>query len=67
MSLIRVMEVVGQSQESFEDAIKQAVGRAEQVVENVTGVEVLNFTADIRDGDIVDYKANVHIAYKQEV
>lgn len=60
---VKVVELVGESNNSFDDAIKNAVHEASRTLDNVTGVEVYNFTADIEDGKIVDYKANVKIAF----
>ncbi|HBK85856.1 MAG TPA: hypothetical protein DDZ53_07500, partial [Firmicutes bacterium] len=55
-------EFVGESKESFEDAVRNAVREAARQHANLTGVEVYNFTGDVVDGQIVDFKANVKIA-----
>lgn len=62
MTLVEVLEFVGESKESFEDAVRNAVREATRQHANVTGVEVYNFTGDVVDGQIVDFKANVKIA-----
>lgn len=59
----KVVELVGESKESWDDAIKNAVSEATRSLDNVTGVEVYNFTADIEDGQIADYKANIKVAF----
>jgi flavin-binding protein dodecin len=33
---------------------------------NIVGVEVLNWTANVKDGAIAEYKADVKIAYLDE-
>ena len=48
----------------FVEAIKGAVQQASKSINNITGVEVANLTAGVRDGQIYEYKANVRIAYK---
>ncbi len=63
MSTVHVMELVGESERSWESAATSAVSQAAHRVNNITGVEILNWTADIRDGRVVKYKANVKIAY----
>ena len=60
---VKVVELVGESNKSWDDAVQNAVHEASRTIENVSGVEVYNFTADVEDGKIVDYKANVKIAF----
>lgn len=62
-TVVKVLELVGESKQSFEDAIENAVTEASRNVSNITGVEVYNFTGDVENGRIVDYKANVKVAY----
>lgn len=60
---IKIIEVVGVSDKSFDDAIVQAVSKATKTVEAVTGIEVLKFTAKVKDGNIIQYRANVKLAF----
>ncbi|NLW17636.1 MAG: dodecin domain-containing protein [Firmicutes bacterium] len=62
-TLVKVVEVVGESKQGFEAAVRNAVAQAARQHPNITGVEVYNFTGDVVDGKIVDFKANVKIAY----
>jgi len=66
MPVVKVIELVGQSKESWQDAVAQAVREAAKTVRNITGVEVLNWTGDIENGEIVDYKADVQVAFVVE-
>lgn len=63
MGVAKVIELIGESNENWEDAVKDAVRRASDTVEGITGVEVLNLTANVSDGDVVEYKANVKLAF----
>ncbi|MGB4504465.1 MAG: dodecin family protein [Syntrophaceticus sp.] len=63
--VVKVMDLVGESNTSWDDAVRGAVQQASQNVGNITGVEVANLTAGVRDGNIFEYKANVRIAYKE--
>ncbi len=60
---INLLDVVAESNVSWGDAIQKAVDDASKSVPNITGVEVYNLTADVENGCIVDYKANVKMAY----
>ena len=63
MSVAKIIELVGESSKSFEDAVKNAVAEAARTIENITGVEVHNLTAQVKDGEIVEYKANVRLTF----
>ncbi len=63
MSMAKVVELVGESKVGWEDAVKNAVEDASKTVENMSGVEVYNWTANIDNGKIVEYKANIKVAY----
>lgn len=61
---IKVVELVGESTKSWEDAVHNAVRDAAKTIDNIVGVEVINNTAEVENGKIVGYKADVHIAFK---
>lgn len=63
MSVAKVIELVGESNVGWEDAVRNAIKDASKTVDNITGVEVYNLTANVREGEIMDYKANVKLAF----
>ncbi len=66
MSVVKVLELVGESKTSWEDAAKNAVFEAARTVHGITGVEVYNWTANVEGGQVVEYKANVKVAFQVE-
>lgn len=60
---VKVAELVGGSPNSWRDAVQAAITEATQTLGNITGVEVINFTANVENGEIKEYKANVKVAY----
>lgn len=66
MTVVKVMELVADSSTSWEDAIQKAVSRATNSVSNISGVEVKNLTASVTDGKITEYKANLHLAFRDD-
>ena len=66
MSVAKVIELVGSSTESWEDAVRSAVTEASRTLRGVTGVDVQDWTASVEEGEIVEYKANVKIAFAVE-
>ncbi|HHV55759.1 MAG TPA: dodecin domain-containing protein [Firmicutes bacterium] len=64
MPVVKVIELVGQSNQSWEDAARQAVKEAARTVRNLTGVEVTNWTGEVDgQGNITQYRADVHVAF----
>jgi flavin-binding protein dodecin len=66
MAIIKVKELIGTSSESFEDALKQAISHATEMKKNVTGAKIVAQNVEIKDGQIVEYKVNLKVAYKWE-
>lgn len=63
MVAVKIIKVLGTSDESFEDAVREAVEQASNSVDDIRGVEVENWTASVTDGEITEYKATVEIAF----
>ena len=60
---IKVIEVIGVSDASWEDAVGQAVAKASESVKGITGVEVVAQTARVSEGKVVQYNATVKLAF----
>lgn len=63
---VKVVELVGESPNSWKDAVQSAVAEASRSVNNISGVEVYNLTANVSGGRITEFKANVKVAYAEE-
>lgn len=63
MTAVKIIELLGTSEKSWEDAAKNALGEAAHTIEDIHGVEVTDMTADVVDGDIVQYKTTCRIAF----
>jgi dodecin len=65
--VVRVIEVVGSSPNSFSDALRTAVKTASQTLRHIRGVEVISSNADVDDdGNLTLYKVNCKIAFVYE-
>lgn len=65
--VVRVIEVVGSSPNSFSDAVRIAVKTASQTLRHIRGVEVISSNADVDDdGNLTLYKVNCKIAFVYE-
>ncbi len=66
MSVIKVIEIIGTSTESWEAAAQKAVNRASSTIHNITGAEVIAQTAKVENGNISEYRTTVHVAFELE-
>jgi dodecin len=64
--VIKIVELVGISQQSFSDAVRQAVTEASKTIRGINGVEVQSSQATVKDGQIAEYRVNVKIAFPVE-
>ena len=60
---VKIIELVGESKQGWEDAVHNVVWEASKTIDGISGVEILNMTADVKDGKLYDYKVNVQIAF----
>ena len=63
MATTKIIELIGSPDSSWEAAAQAAVSEAVKTIKGVTGVDVVGFKGKIRDGKIVEYRANVKIAF----
>ena len=63
---VKILELIGSSDKSWEDAVQEALKDAAKTVRNIVGVDVLGFKADVKNGKITRYKAHVKIAFTVE-
>jgi flavin-binding protein dodecin len=63
MSIVKVIEVIGASDKSWNDAIQTALDEAAKTVDNIVGVDILGMSGKVENKKIVEYKANVKIAF----
>lgn len=64
MTTVKVIELQGESDESWEDAAQSAVADARETLEGISGIEVVSQTADIDEsGQITKYNTTVNVAF----
>jgi flavin-binding protein dodecin len=66
MGVIIFREMVGTSPQSWSDAARQAVENASRTVRNIKTVEVVQSTAKVEDGEIVEYRVEIKIGFEYE-
>jgi len=66
MGIIIIREMVGTSPRSWSDAARQAVATASKTVRNIRTVEVVQSTAAVDGGEIVEYRVELKIGFEYE-
>ena len=63
-SVYKVIELVGTSEKSWEDAAKTAVERASQSLQDLRVAEVTTLDMRIEDNKVVAFRAKVNVSFK---
>jgi flavin-binding protein dodecin len=64
MAIHKVIEVISQSDKSWEDAAQRAVADAGKTVDQIKSIWIKNFEAIVRDNKIVEYRVNAHLTFE---
>ena len=63
MSVAKFIELSGQSSESYEDAIREAVQRASSTIRNIRSVWAKEFEAVVENNQVTAFRVVVKIAF----
>ena len=66
MSVYKIIEVVGTSDSSWEDAAKNAVETVSKTVRDLRIAEINKLDMRIENGKVAAYRARVNISFKYE-
>jgi hypothetical protein len=59
----KVIELVGTSAVSFDEAIRNAIEDASATTRGITGAHVLNWSVKCENGHVTEYKVDVKVAF----
>lgn len=65
-SIYKIIELVGSSPTSWEDAAKNAVEEAGKTLKNLRIAEINKLDMRIEAGKVVSYRARVYVSFKYE-
>jgi flavin-binding protein dodecin len=65
-SVYKVIDVIGSSPTSWEEAAKSAVEQASKHLKDLRVAEVDELDMKIEDGKVTAYRAKVHISFRYE-
>jgi flavin-binding protein dodecin len=64
MAIHKVIEVISQSEKSWDDAAQRAVSDAGKTVEQIKSIWIKNFEAVVKDNKIVEYRVNANVTFE---
>jgi hypothetical protein len=62
-NVVKVIQIIGSSNESFAKAADAAVQEASKTVRGITGVDVVSMSATVEGEGIGEYRTTVNIAF----
>ena len=66
MAVLKVVEVLAESEKSWEDAAAEAVARAAKTLNNIRSIYIENLEAKVEGNRIVRYRLNGKISFVLE-
>lgn len=66
MSMLKVVEVLAESETGWEAAARGAVEEASRTLRNIRSIYVENFQAQVVDGRIENYRINAKVTFELE-
>ena len=64
--VVKVIEVLSESDKSWEDAAREAVDRAAKTLKNIKSIYIENFEAKVEKQKIVSFRVNAKISFLME-
>ena len=64
--LLKVIEVLAESEKSWDDAAAGAVKRAAKTLKNIRSIYIENFEAKVENNRVVRYRINAKISFVLE-
>lgn len=64
MAMLKVIEVLGNSSKSWEDATQNAVKEAAETVNNIRSAYVNEMTTKVENGEVSEYRVNLKVTFE---
>ena len=64
MAVLKVIEVLSNSDKSWEDATKKAVKEASKTIKNIKSVYVNEQSAIVKDDDVIEFRVNLKLTFE---
>lgn len=64
MSMLKVIEVLAESDKGWEDATQTAIDKASKTVRNIKSIYIENFEAKVDNNKVTKYRINAKISFQ---
>lgn len=64
MSVLKVIEILSNSEVSWEDATKKAVKHASKSIKNIRSVYVQDQSASVKNNEVTEFRVNLKITFE---
>ena len=66
MSVAKIIEISSESPDSFEEAIREGIKKANQTIKNIKSAWVADQLAEIQDGQVVSFRVHLKVTFVLE-
>ena len=66
MAVVKVIELLAESEQSWEDAVRNAVTEATKTVRGISSVYVSEFQATVENDKVKNFRVNVKLSFVLE-
>ena len=63
MAIVKVIEILAESENGWEDAAKNAIMEASKTVECINQINIENLKAVVKDNKIIKYRINAKVSF----
>jgi hypothetical protein len=63
MSVLKVIEIMGNSKVSFEDAVQNVINEAAKTVKNIKSVYIQDMQVTVDNNKIAQYRVNTKVSF----
>jgi len=63
MSVLKVIEILGNSTVSFEDAVQNVINETSKTVKNIKSVYIQDMQATVNNNKITEYRINTKVSF----
>ena len=64
--IVKVIEVIGSSENSFDEATRNAVKEASKSLKNIKSIYIKEMNANVTDNEIISFAVNAKISFEVE-
>jgi len=64
MAVIKVLELMSNSDKSWEDAVEKGIKKATESVKNIRSANISNQSVVVENGKIVEYRVNMKVSFE---